>query len=230
MPRQVVTNRKSVTGRFLIPQTQNLVLGSEKMGDPAFWTPNNTTQIPNAITSPQIIGGNLTAAQINETNVTNVHSVYDGGTGVMPLKAGGTYTWSIFTKDGNRGFAGLFIDGGGAGLAKGFMQFSDGSKVSSFTGAFASGSFIVQDLHDNGWFQNSLTFTMGTDIDTVFLQAAMNNSLSTSVVYTGDSSKFVYFTGAQFVKANWPGPYQLTTNSVVNTGNLRNKVSNRNIP
>lgn len=196
--------------RNIVPQTQNLVTYSEQF-DNVVWGLANATITANTTDTLDPLGGN-TADILIENTTSGQHRV-----GVTPspiVPAGNTCTISADMKAGTRTWCALYSNSGGVGLA--YFDLQNG-----VVGSVALGTSTMKSL-GNGWYRCSVTY-IATTVQTIVIAAASGDG---GINYVGvNGAKAIYIWGAQFVQANWAGPYQQTVASAVNTGNIRNTIN-----
>lgn len=218
--------RNISTSRTALPTKQNLTTRSKDAANVA-WTKlglNATTPIvSNDAVAPD---GTTTADRIVEDASSGLHILYrNTGATLAP----GMYTISASLKQGTRRYGGLQIIVGSA-LQRYFvlLDLQTGTVVSTnTTGTITDTNYTVVS-QGNGWYRLSVTARQ-QDLGAVNICVSPSDSASPAYSasfpsYAGDNASGIYATDYQVVNANWPGPFVATTTTVVNTGNLRNSV------
>ena len=193
--------------------TQNLITYSEQF-DNADWVKSNTTVSPNTADTLDPLGGNTADKVIDSVDGGGawhyVGNNYNDVTAVITTKV---HTNSVYAKQGT----------------KKYLTITDatGSLVVTFdldlgTVTYELGATGTIESDGNGWYRCSATGNSGQT--RLFCYISGSSGFS---AYQGDGTGAVYLWGAQAVWSNWEGPYTPTTSAVVNTGNIRNKVSSR---
>lgn len=123
------------------------------------------------------------------------------------------------------------------GIASGYLQQNVGNVNAKTPNTFslwmksASPYTVTLELGDSGTgspniLQNFAVTNVWTQFILTWTAATLpSNSIACLIISPG-IGKDIYLWQAQFVRANWAGPYTPTTGSIINTGNLRNLVAN----
>lgn len=205
-PYQVTTAAIVNNGpiRSLTVQNQNLLTNSDDLSQAA-WVPSHTIITANQGINP--ITGAGTVALVSDDNSNGLHSIQESVSASSDL-----YTASAIVKAGTNQWIGLICNV--SGTSGSFFDIINGV-VGSSVGTIVSAS-ITAVPNSSGWWKVSIT--LQTSPTSVSLITAPSNGTPS---YQGTSSLNFLVAHVQMVKANYPGPYTLTTGSPVNTGAIR---------
>jgi hypothetical protein len=196
--------------RSIVPKTQNLLLQSQTF-DNATWTKGNCTINTAATTAPD---GTLTGeALVASTTSTVIHYVFQ----YLSQKQNINATFSCYIKAGTVSFAYISTEGGNVGA---FFNLSGSGSVGTSTGSPVTTITALS----NGWYRCSISFITSNGLGVDIYPANSGSSSANTYAATDTSSAQIYIWGAQYVQANWMGPYQVTTGTVVNNGPIRSIV------
>lgn len=202
MARKVTSNRVSIT------KNQNLVTYSQQMDDASYGLTAATASGNSAI-APD---GTSTATTYTDT-IANAQHYIRKPYGITTNSL--TYTASVYVKAGTIHWFGMYADDSNTIAV--FFDVLNGVIGTSLGGASASIISV-----GNGWYRCIVTFFKTVGTGNRFYMATADNTIT----YAGGTGTLLFW-GNQYVQANYAGPYQLTTSSIVNTGPLRNMVNSR---
>lgn len=205
-PRALTTTTAINTGniRNVVAQKQNIFANSQELNT-AFSTVG--ASITTNTTDTLDPWGTNTADILVEDGSTGTHRVQNLGGTVSAV--GLVQTLSIYVKAGVRSVA--YIQNSASESIT--VNLSTGATTAS-VGGIARGTESV----GNDWWRIWITFASTSNSASVYVYAG-----DPALSYTGtNGTKALYITGAQYVNANWKGPYARTTATLVNTGNIRN--------
>ncbi len=191
--------------RNRVIQAQNLILQSQTF-DNASWTKTRVTVPASFVLAPD---GTTTAETMTDTSAgANTYNVSQ----TLTLTNGQQETFSAYLKAGTRSWVWLSVDSGTGGV---YFNVSTGA-----IGTITTGYTAYIETAANGFFRCVVTGTYASATPLCRIYIASGDG---GVVYTGDGTGTIIMWGAQTVKANWAGPYVVTTTAAVNTGALRNR-------
>jgi hypothetical protein len=201
---QTVTSIISLGGipRIVVPQNQNLVLQSEAVSNAA-WTKSNLSASGTTITDTVDGGGTQ-------------HYFYQSVTTGKGLPV----TVSISAKAGTKSWLSFDVNSS-------FVAFFD--LTNGVTGTVSAGysAKIVPDASlGAGWYRCSITYTPVYALDS-FVFAISNADGAGNVTYTGNGTGTILVNHAQIAITNYSSSYIPTTTAVVNIGNIRNVVAQK---
>lgn len=154
--------------------------------------------------------GTNTAEVLIEDGSAGTHRIQNlGGT---PSVVGRIQTLSVYVKAGTR--SRVYIQN----------SVTESITVNLTTGAIvASVGGIARGVINagNGWWRIWIAFVSAATSASLYVYADNGSTVS----YTGtNAAKALYVTGAQYVRASWPGTYVQTGASAVNTGDIANAI------
>ena len=189
--------------RVLIAQNQNLITQSQTLANAA-WSQGRVAATDNSLIAPD---GTLTADLITDT--VNASTTFLMISPAVAAIQGQICTLSVYAKAGTLGFIGLGPNS--STEVVGFNLTTQAMNTINGSANLISSNCIAL---SNGWNRCSITFINQQALNThrIFI----SNSIST-LTYSGIGTGTVYLRGAQFTQGNNPGPYQVTTATVVNT-------------
>lgn len=170
----------------------NLLLYSEEI-DNAYWTKTRSSVTSNVTVSPD---STLTADKlITDLTASNTHFI--GRT--ASLTSGTTYTFSVFLKAAEYGFARVLLPGTGFTTSKSvFVNLSTGELSVPTSGSTASSEDV-----GNGWFRVSITATAtATGTSGSFSVTIANGMTSGDVSISGDGVSGIYVWGFQLEQSS----------------------------
>jgi hypothetical protein len=173
------------------PTYENLLRFSQQF-DNALWTKTGATATADAAVAPD---GTTTADKLVETAVTSDHRFR-----YVVTPPPGTYTYSVFVKAAERGWARVFC-ATGVPANSCFVNLATGA-----LGATIVGTWVVEDA-GNGWWRAWTTTGMPV-AQALDVQAAQGNAISS---YLGVVGQGIYVWGAQLVRGTVPGRYRPTS-------------------
>lgn len=183
-------------GKTVSKAEENLLTYSQEF-DKAAWLKTNAAVTVNVVVAPD---GTTTADKLVETAVSGFHGCRQvvGGT------VGTTYTYSVYLKAAERGWALVWFDSDSAGA---YFNLSDGTLGTVSAGVTATNGISV----GNGWYRCTITRTI-TGGATVQVYAASGNN---GVSYTGDGTSGIYIWGAQLEQRSTATAYTPTTSAPI---------------
>jgi hypothetical protein len=188
-------------GLLIEEQRSNLILQSETF-DNASWGKQDSTITANAAVSPD---GTQDADKIVENTATGGHYVSQ----FVAVASAVTYTFSVFLKAAERGFA-IVRSAGTTGV--------NGITVDLTTGAVASGTGTVTNINSsqylNGWWRVSFTYT-SAGAGGNFEILTSTDGVYANRNYAGDGTSGIFVWGAQLEAGAFPTSYIPTTTAQV---------------
>lgn len=227
MARATVSNRQSASNRQTVSNRQTLIIRRNGIGNSedftvGAWAKDHATITANQIANP--VDGLTTASLMTEdATAASQHRVYHAGT-TSRLVAYNSYTGSIYLKDSTRRYAGILFDTG-PGDNTAIFDLQNGAL--SYTTQASNIKTITPHIHSlgNGWYRVGLTIVPYINIiGGLFFKLNLSDN-GTSTIYNGDGTSSIYVFGAQFMQANWMGPYFQTTGLGTGIGGIRNLVA-----
>ena len=175
-----------------------------------FWSGSNINafgsgSVQNTLVTTDPLSGNTAAFIQENTAVTVLHGILVSGyTGFYV--AGGTYTYSIYAKQGGRNWIALQVSNS---TIKTYFDINAGV-VGSIVGNVTSTSITNA---GNGWYRCSITFIFPVNSGNpgIYMYTANNGA-----AYTGDGTSGVYIWGAQIELASSASTYQAIYQSPIN--------------
>lgn len=181
----------------------NLVLYSEQF-DNAAWTKLQASVSPNTSISPD---GTQDADKLVEDNTNAAHHIQYGFT---PLNAT-TYTFSVYLKAAERGFAFVGILNGSFATTFISVNLSTGAIATAIGTPTGSSSTNV----GNGWWRVSISLTSsGTASGNVDVRTS-TDGVWANRIYQGDGTSGILMWGAQLEAGAFPTSYIPTTTATV---------------
>ena len=201
-PRVTFTRASTATyydGTTFAKAEENLLIYSQEF-DNAAWAKDRVTVSANvgATTAPD---GTSTADKLIEDATTGTHLVYRSP---LPVTAGSTYTFSVFLKAAERGFA--FIRTNNAAFDAVTVNLTTGVAAS----ANGSPTNIASTSAGGGWWRVSFTFTASTTSDWCGIMLS-TDGVYANRSYAGDGTSGIYIWGAQAEQRSTLTAYQPTT-------------------
>ena len=209
---------------------QNLLAYSQTLQN-AVWTTNTATPLDNQILSPDGIN-NTGALLTTGTSVSGTHSIVNSIKQYVTLSAGQGYqTASVYLKAGTSNFATLVMYStwsGFTGWINATINLSTGLITQSLNGSSYITNFSAPTPISlgNGWYRLSISglVTIVNDVlDVTKVAIQINDSGTPTIGNYGletwsdaTSTASIYVWGAQAELRSFAGPYQATTNTVVN--------------
>ncbi len=191
-------------GLLIEEQRVNLALYSDQF-DNVLWIKSNTTVTANAATSPD---GTTTADKLLDSITNTTHAVNQ--VAVAAAVAGVTYTFSVFIKAAERGFAFVGIVGGALNTPFVSIDLTTGS-VAAVNGTVVSSSSTA---FGNGWWRVTITATtiaIGNVTPEIRVSA---DGLWANRVYVGNGTG-IFVWGAQLEAGSFATSYIPTVASTV---------------
>ena len=191
-------------GLLIEEQRVNLLLYSEQF-DNVLWIKSNATVTANAATSPD---GTTNADKLLDSITNTTHAVNQ--VAVAAAVAGVTYTFSVFIKAAERGFAFVGIIGGALNTPFVSIDLTTGS-VAAVNGTVVSSSSTA---FGNGWWRVTITATtiaIGNVTPEIRVSA---NGLWANRVYVGNGTG-IFVWGAQLEAGSFATSYIPTVASTV---------------
>ena len=181
----------------------NLLFYSEELDVIANWTPVGSTVSANVIAAPT---NAQTADKITETATTANHLI----TQVSALTSGTTYTYSVFLKKAERGFA----------LIAFTTAFPTTSvQINLTTGAITTGTGTPLNAfskdYGNGWFRVGFTLTATSTATASINVYISTDGLWANRTYAGNGTSGIYVWGSQLEAAAFATSYIPTTASQI---------------
>lgn len=194
--------------RNVVAQAQNLIYPSQDFN--TRWAKSSNITISSADTIAPDGTQTADTATVNTTAYASVS--YPSA---ITINQNGTYTLSFWVKAGttNAPYFGIYDGSTWVATSQNAQVISGPGSVVQVTGSLYS----VTGLSTTSWTRVSVTRT-GYTGNSAYIFIYPDNSTS------GTAGHSIKLWGAQFVQANWAGPYTPTTASVVNIGNIRNIV------
>jgi len=194
--------------RNVVAQAQNLIYPSQDFN--TRWAKSSNITISSADTIAPDGTQTADTATVNTTAYASVS--YPSA---ITINKNGTYTLSFWVKAGttNAPYFGIYDGSTWVATSQNAQVISGPGSVVQVTGSLYS----VTGLSTTSWTRVSVTRT-GYTGNSAYIFIYPDNSSS------GTAGHSIKLWGAQFVQANWAGPYTPTTASVVNIGNIRNIV------
>lgn len=197
------------TAGVQIPMTQNVMTYSEGNFD-SHWIKTGVTVVDGTSDTLDPFGGS-NATKLSETSGYDYHRVYSS----TNIAANATFTRSIYAKAGTRSWLAIEIND-----SSGTFAWFD--LINGRIGTVNPNVKAHIESVGNGWFRCSVT---GTFTDAQQNDAFNMETADGEVLYTSDGTGTMYLYGAQVTQANWAGPYVMTGAGVVNTGLIRDIVT-----
>jgi len=194
--------------RNVVAQAQNLIYPSQDFN--TRWAKSSNITISSADTIAPDGTQTADTATVNTTAYASVS--YPSA---ITINQNGTYTLSFWVKAGttNAPYFGIYDGSTWVATSQNAQVISGPGSVVQVIGSLYS----VTGLSTTSWTRVSVTRT-GYTGNSAYIFIYPDNSTS------GTAGHSIKLWGAQFVQANWAGPYTPTTASVVNIGNIRNIV------
>lgn len=200
MSRSAVSGRIAASGRVAMTP-QNLLLQSEGLNTGSWAQTNQGVPSVAAIAAPP---GVTTVFKLTD-NVTNgQHRLEQSAIGIYPPAK---YTLSIFLQAAEYTWAQLRF----ASASSTFFNLGTGA-----LGSIGSGTAGIQSV-GGGWYRcwvTGIAATVAADICRIQIANGDNSN-----TFAGTGTSGIYAGGAQLVRADWAGPYGLTTTTRLNVTN-----------
>ena len=192
-------------GLLMEGPSENIMLYSEDFTN-SFWIKEDCSITSNATTAPD---GTTTADKMIDTTATNAHSIRAS---VSNALTGDIFTLSCFAKASELNYVALYSYG---------TSFTTNPKVCfdlNNQTMIDAGEVSILDSKmeelDNGWYRISMTYIADADGNHSAL-ISLNDSLDTSITYTGNGSSGAYIWGAQLELLKFSSSYIPTTSSTL---------------
>ena len=219
-----------MSGRATRVEQQNLIVDSEGMGGAVNWTDLGATGVANATPNPF---GGANGAALVENGAVSTHERFPSASLVTLTSNAQWVAVSVWFAPDTRTFGGIMVDAGGFFQLTGCWNLTTGANTQlTFTAGSRgiAGTERQASERESTWVSGWRRFTVACflragDPVGIFPGRLFLSTTGFAGAYAGDGVSRIFAWGAQYVRANWAGPYVRTNPAIVDTGNIRNLAS-----